>query len=206
MKRNTCRVTVIHCRVYKPAQNWVTHTRKCVGLEVSWSTSCHKEYWMFCFPGRSFHIIWIRYLPDVGDYPQVTHERQYVSRHEWNYVSKYVQKRHAWEKVQNLVADVMFSVSVELERKLCSCTTIFSLMLICTDIFYMYILTWGTGWRSWLRHCATSRNVAGSIPDGVTGFCHWHNRFGRTMALGSTQPLTEMSIRNLSWGVKAAGA
>jgi hypothetical protein len=34
----------------------------------------------------------------------------------------------------------------------------------------------------------------------------WHNPFGRTMALGSTQPLTEMSTRNISWGVKAAGA
>ena len=29
---------------------------------------------------------------------------------------------------------------------------------------------------------------------------------GRTMALGSTRPLTEMSTRNISWGVKAAGA
>jgi hypothetical protein len=27
----------------------------------------------------------------------------------------------------------------------------------------------GARWRSWLRHCATSRKVAGSIPDGVTG-------------------------------------
>jgi len=27
-----------------------------------------------------------------------------------------------------------------------------------------------------------------------------------TMALGSSQPLTEMSTRNISWGVKAAGA
>jgi hypothetical protein len=27
----------------------------------------------------------------------------------------------------------------------------------------------GTPWRSWLRHCATNRKVAGSIPDGVTG-------------------------------------
>jgi hypothetical protein len=44
-------------------------------------------------------------------------------------------------------------------------------------------------WRSWLRHCATNRNVVGSIPDGVTGIFHWHNRFGRTMSLGSTQPL-----------------
>jgi len=29
--------------------------------------------------------------------------------------------------------------------------------------------TWGTGWRSWLRHCATSWKVAGSIPSSVTG-------------------------------------
>jgi hypothetical protein len=26
------------------------------------------------------------------------------------------------------------------------------------------------------------------------------------MTLGSTQPLTEMSTRNISWGIKAAGA
>ena len=32
------------------------------------------------------------------------------------------------------------------------------------------------------------------------------NPSGRTMALGSTQPLTEMSTRNISWGVRAAGA
>ena len=31
----------------------------------------------------------------------------------------------------------------------------------------------GTRWRSWLRHCATSRKVAVSIPDSVTGICHW---------------------------------
>jgi hypothetical protein len=27
----------------------------------------------------------------------------------------------------------------------------------------------GARWRSWLRHYATNRNVAGSIPDGVNG-------------------------------------
>jgi hypothetical protein len=59
---------------------------------------------------------------------------------------------------------------------------------------------------SWLRHCATSRQVAGSIPDGVIGSFYWHNPSGRTMALGSTQPLTEMSTRYISWGVNAAGA
>jgi len=59
---------------------------------------------------------------------------------------------------------------------------------------------WGTRWRSWLRHCATSRKVAVSIPDGVTGIFHWHNPSGRTTVLRLTQPLTEMSTRNISWG------
>jgi hypothetical protein len=52
----------------------------------------------------------------------------------------------------------------------------------------------------WLRHCATNWKVAGSIPDGVIKIFHWHNPSGRTMALGSTQPLTKMSTRNISWG------
>jgi len=68
------------------------------------------------------------------------------------------------------------------------------------------VRVWGTGWCSWLRHCATSRKVAGSIPDDVIGILHWHNASCRTMALGSTRPLTETSTRNISWGVKAAGA
>jgi len=33
-------------------------------------------------------------------------------------------------------------------------------------------------WRSWLRHCYTSRKVAGSNPGGVTGIFHWHNPSG----------------------------
>ena len=64
----------------------------------------------------------------------------------------------------------------------------------------------GTQWRSWLRHCTTCWKVAGSIPVGVTGIFHRHNPSGHTTALGSTQPLKEMSTRNISWGVKAAGA
>jgi hypothetical protein len=64
----------------------------------------------------------------------------------------------------------------------------------------------GTRWHSWLTHCATSQKVAGSIPDGVIGIFHSRNPSGRTMALGSTQPLTEISTWNISWGVKAAGA
>jgi hypothetical protein len=47
--------------------------------------------------------------------------------------------------------------------------------------------------------------ITGSIPDGVTGTFHSHNPSGRTMALGSTRPLREMSTRNISWDVKEAG-
>jgi hypothetical protein len=40
----------------------------------------------------------------------------------------------------------------------------------------------------WLRHWDTNRKVAGPNPSG------------RTMALGLTPPLTEMSTRNIAWG------
>ena len=54
---------------------------------------------------------------------------------------------------------------------------------------------------------ATNQKVAGSIPDGVIGIFHLHNPSGRTMALGSNPPLTEMSTRCISRrGVKSAGA
>ena len=37
-------------------------------------------------------------------------------------------------------------------------------------------------------------------------WCQWIFPSDRTMALGSTQPLTEMTTGSISWGVKAAGA
>ena len=58
----------------------------------------------------------------------------------------------------------------------------------------------GTAVAQWLRCCATNREVAGSISDGVIGIFQWHNPSDRTMSLGSTQPLTEMSTRRISWG------
>jgi hypothetical protein len=68
------------------------------------------------------------------------------------------------------------------------------------SLFYVETALHVSGGTSWFRHCATSRKVAGSIPDGVIGIFHWHNPSGRTMALGLTQPLTEMSTRIISWG------
>jgi hypothetical protein len=49
-------------------------------------------------------------------------------------------------------------------------------------------------------HYATSRKVAGSIANEVIGFFDLPNPFSRIMALGSTQPLTELSTRNLPGG------
>jgi hypothetical protein len=58
----------------------------------------------------------------------------------------------------------------------------------------------GTRYRSWSRHYATSRKVAGLFSDEVVEFFSAHNPSSRIMALGSTQPLTEMSTRNLPEG------
>jgi hypothetical protein len=58
--------------------------------------------------------------------------------------------------------------------------------------------------QSWLRYCATSQKVAVLIPEGVNAIFLGHNPSGRTMSLGSTQPLTKMSTMNISWRVKAA--
>ena len=87
-------------------------------------------------------------------------------------------------------------------------------VVVCTIIPFLPSLKGGHEWNhgfvihmklksSWLRYGATSREVAGSVAD-VTRIFHWHNPSGRTVALGSTQPLTEMSTRNISWRVKAA--
>jgi hypothetical protein len=52
-----------------------------------------------------------------------------------------------------------------------------------------------------------SRKFAGPIPDGVTGFFNCPNPSSRTMSLVSTQPLTEISTRNIPGGEgRAAGA
>jgi hypothetical protein len=48
--------------------------------------------------------------------------------------------------------------------------------------------------------CATSRKVAGLIPDGMIGIFHSPNPSGRTVALGSTPSHTERSARHLPCG------
>jgi len=55
-------------------------------------------------------------------------------------------------------------------------------------------------------HRATSGKVAVSIPDVVFGIFHLLNPSGRTRSLRSTRPLSEISTRGISSGIKAAGA
>jgi len=79
------------------------------------------------------------------------------------------------------------------------------LLVGCPLLLIQYTGIYPANW-SCLRHCATSRKVAGSISDGVIGIFHWHNPSGRTVALERNQQLMEMSIMNISLGVKVAGA
>jgi hypothetical protein len=51
-----------------------------------------------------------------------------------------------------------------------------------------------------MMHYVTSRKVAGSIPEELTAIFNWYILSSRTMALGLTRPLTEMSTVNLSGG------
>jgi hypothetical protein len=57
---------------------------------------------------------------------------------------------------------------------------------------------WGTA-----QQAGRSRN---RFPMMSSDFFYCNNFSGRTMSLGLIQPLRKMSTRNISWGVKAAGA
>ena len=73
---------------------------------------------------------------------------------------------------------------------------------------FLLLRSWGTRWRSWFRHCATSRKVAGSIPDGVNGICHWQSfRPHYGTGVDSASDRNEYQEYFLGGGgVKAAGA
>jgi len=60
------------------------------------------------------------------------------------------------------------------------------LTVICKSFVYS-----SRRWRNWLRHCATSWKVLGSIPNSVIGIFPSNC----TIALGLTHPLIEMSYK-----------
>jgi hypothetical protein len=67
-------------------------------------------------------------------------------------------------------------------------------------VYIPYIRYCATAVAQWLKFCATNQKVAGSILDGVMEFFIDINPSDRNMALGSTQPLREMSTGSISWG------
>jgi len=60
----------------------------------------------------------------------------------------------------------------------------------------------GTAVGQWLRCCAINGKVAGSIPNGVIGVFIDITSFWSHIALGSTQPLTEMNTSSIYLGGK----
>jgi hypothetical protein len=66
-------------------------------------------------------------------------------------------------------------------------------ILSCFDPLHIYTnYFFKIHFSSWLRHYATSQKVVGSIPGDVIGFFNWPNPSSHTIALESTQPLTEI--------------
>jgi len=58
---------------------------------------------------------------------------------------------------------------------------------------------WDRVWCTYLRHCTTSRKVAGCIPNWSIAILHCLHPSGRTMAL------YRYEYQGVSWGVKTAG-
>ena len=75
--------------------------------------------------------------------------------------------------------------------------TVFSMLL---KYYKAHLTSLSITQRDWLRLCAANRKVAISFPVGVIGIFHSHNPSCLTMALGLTEPLTEMSMAFITWG------
>jgi hypothetical protein len=80
-------------------------------------------------------------------------------------------------------------------------------------IFYKYYpKTWGNGFyvryfKSVIGHKHAMTQMVEALlykscvrfPDGVFGIIHWYNPSGCTVALGSTQPVRQMTTRDIFW-------
>jgi len=107
--------------------------------------------------------------------------------------------RGFWYSLKQNSSQLLIQMSMSLKPRIKEITP---------DIFTLFspLFLGVTQWRSWLRPGTKSRKVAGLISAGVIEISPWINSSGHTMALGSTQPLTEMSTRFNSWRVESAGA
>jgi len=89
----------------------------------------------------------------------------------------------------------------------------FTISAFFRDFPWLYLQNISVKWRYGVRGSPVGWGTALQVgrsrlrfPMVSLEFFFGRNPSGRTMALGFTQPLTEMSTRNISWEVKAAGA
>jgi hypothetical protein len=107
---------------------------------------------------------------------------KWLARHKDPYVTK-----HNTHKRQTSMALAGFKLTIPASEW----WQTHALHCVATRISQNFKLLYVFAWHSWLRHWATNWKASRLIADGVIGIFHWHNPSGRTVALGSTQPLTE---------------
>jgi hypothetical protein len=101
--------------------------------------------------------------------------------------------------------------SYKTEALPCNLSMYFEIIIFITEVVLLFLL-WpssdflnevvcfgSTWWRSWLRHCATRRKVACSIPDGIFGIFQWHYPMAQRVTASNTN-----DTRNIFWEIKAA--
>ena len=79
------------------------------------------------------------------------------------------QALNCYKLVRSLVIWKRSIIYFSLNLSFSVCSSYFPDFIILLSTFFLpyFLCLGGTWWRSWLRHCATSRKGAGSIPDGV---------------------------------------
>jgi hypothetical protein len=122
---------------------------------------------------NAYDRVWLvdiyQFLPFMRDIADMY--LPFFHRH-WDYTNTTFRKQSAfetsclcnqsrWKKVQIYI------------RNFTHVTPLFRFSFRSPSLFYLLVHSRCRGfvsWRSWLRHGATNRQVAGSIPDGVSGF------------------------------------
>jgi hypothetical protein len=74
------------------------------------------------------------------------------------------------------------------------CSGLLLLLVVVVLVLVVVVVVLSMRLRIWLRSCATSRKVTGSIPDGVIGIFHSRNF---SVALWSTEPLSCLGLTTL---------
>ena len=92
----------------------------------------------------------------------------------WRYLKELDLLEDIGIKERTVINSILKGYSVECLERICLAQDRDKWQAVVNAIINpLYYITYeGTRWRSWLRHCATSWKVTGSIPDGVTGIFH----------------------------------